>query len=269
MQENEVVDGGEALPSGEPSPAEAEARLLGWRPLEEFDGPEDKFRSAEDFLAEGKRINGFLRKDLDKLRNEVSRRDQDIAELKQTLSEFAAFHRETEKKAYERAKAELLAAKKDAIREGDGDKVVELEEKMEQLRELDPGKLAPKAPPPQVDPVFAGWVNENKWFAENAKLRVVANGYGELLRQEAPGLVGRPFLDEVKRRVAEDFPAAFGNQERNRPAAVAGSGETRERSSGKRGYNDLPPDARTMCDKFVKQGLVASRDQYVKEYFGE
>lgn len=265
-QESEVTTAAEPQT---PSPAEAEARLLGWKPLEEFDGPEEKFKPAEEFLAEGKRINGFLRKDLDKLRDQLTRRDHDIAELKQTIAEFAAFHRETEKKAYERAKAELLAAKKDAIREGDGDRVVEIEEKIEQLREVKPvtGTIPP---PPQVDPVFAGWVDENKWFAENQKLRAVANSYGELLRQEQPGLVGRPFLDEVRRRVSEDFPAAFGNPERSRPSAVAGSGEARSGTAGgKRSFSELPADAKAQCEKFVKQGLVASREQYVKDYFGE
>ena len=35
-----------------------------------------------------------------------------------------------------------------------------------------------------------------------------------------------------------------------------------------KGFRDLPPEAQAACQKFEKQGLV-TRDQYLKEYFGE
>jgi hypothetical protein len=36
----------------------------------------------------------------------------------------------------------------------------------------------------------------------------------------------------------------------------------------KKGYIDLPAEARAACDKFVAQKLM-SRDQYLSDYFGE
>ena len=38
-----------------PDPAEAEARLIGWRPREEYTGPEERWKTAEEFLEEGDR----------------------------------------------------------------------------------------------------------------------------------------------------------------------------------------------------------------------
>ena len=259
----------EAPQGGEPDQAaavEAEAKLFGWNP--DYEGPGK--RSAEEFLEEGKRINGFLRKDLDKLRAEIGKRDATIGELQQSMQEFAAFHQETEKKAYERAVRELKEERKAALREGDGERVVDIEDRIEQLEEAAPQQRAPaaKTPSPTADPVWQGWVAENKWFTENAKLRAVSNGYGDLVRAEFPELTGRQFLDEVKRRVAEDFPEAFSNSERRRASPVGGAGEQRGGAGGK-SYASLPPEAKAACDKFVKQGWIASREQYVKEYFGE
>ena len=249
--------------------SETEARLFGWKPAEEFDGPQERWKPAEEFLEEGKRINGFLRKDMDKLRAELAKRDQSIAELQGTMREFAAFHQETEKKAYERAVKELRDERKEALRDGDGAKVVEIEERIEELQEAAP---APKPTPraaATADPVWQAWVADNPWFTEKPKLRAVSNAYGDLIRAEQPDLVGRPFLEEVKRRVAEDFPESFSNGERTRPSAVGASGESRGSAGGAKSYAALPPEAKAACDKFVKQGLVKSREQYVKDYFGE
>lgn len=262
--------------SSEPSPAEAEARLYGWRPKDEFHGPEDKWRTAEDFLEEGKRINGFLRKDLDKLRAQLAEKDSRIAEIQQTVAEFARFHEETEARSYQRALKELKAARAEALRENDGATVVEIEGQIESLEEARAAAKPPVAKPaqqtPGPDPIWTGWLAENSWFQENPKARAVANGYSELLRAEAPDLVGRAFLDEVKLRVQTDFPELFSNGNRARAAAVSSSGESRGAgASGTRGktYSDLPADAKAMCDKFVSQKLVKDRETYVREYFEE
>jgi hypothetical protein len=248
---------------------EKEAQLLGWIPQEEFKGPPEKWRPAEEFLEEGKRINGFLRKDMDKLRAELAKRDGTVAEMQRTMREFASFHQQTEQKAYERALRALKDERKEALREGDGAKVVEIEDQMDQLAEAAPQvrEQAPAAKaPPTEDPVWVAWVGENAWFRDNVKLRAISNGYGDIVRAENPTLVGRPFLEEVKRRVQEDFPEHFQNGERKKAAAVGGSGESR--GTGGKGYASLPQEAKDACDRFVKQGLVPSREAYVKDYFG-
>ena len=60
--------------------------MFGWRPQEEWTGPAERWRTAEEFLEEGKRINGFLRKDMATLRAEIGRRDQAIAEMRQLVA---------------------------------------------------------------------------------------------------------------------------------------------------------------------------------------
>lgn len=255
------------------SPAEAEARLLGWKPLEEFNGPAERWRDAEAFLEKGKQINGFLRKDFEKLRKELEARDNRIAALEGNIREFAEYHQETEARAYQRAIASLREERKAALRESDGARVVEIEEQLDELTEASKKQLAPRAiaprDPTQPDPAFVAWVDDNPWYKENRTLRALVHDYAEELKQREPTLIGTAFLNKVKQAVQAEHPELFDNSERRRPSAVAGGEDTR-RPSGGRGktYADLPLEARIACDKFVKQGYL-TKEAYVRDYFGD
>ena len=249
--------------SATPDPAEAEARLVGWQPREEFKGPEEKWKPAAEFLEKGKQINGFMRKDLEKLRGELSRRDATLAELQQTITEFAAFHQETETRAYERARKELQAERAEAISAADGEKVVETEER---LRELDAARKAPPAKAaPQADPIFTAWVAENAWYRDNRRARAMCEGLAEEVRATNPELFGREFLDEVKQQLMEEAPQFFKNARREEPPLVGASGDRRPGGAGKKTYADLPAEAKAACDKFVAQKLL-TREQYLADY---
>lgn len=255
------------------SPAEAEARLLGWKPLEEFNGPPERWRDAEAFLEKGKQINGFLRKDFDKLRKELELRDQRIAALEGNIREFAEYHRETEARAYKRAIASLQEERKAALRESDGERVVAIEEQLDELKEASQKQLAPRALAPrdtaQPDPAFVTWVDANPWYKDNRTLRALVHDYAEEVKRQDPALVGTAFLDRVKQLVQSEHPELFDSPERRRPSAVSSGDDTR-RPAGSRGktYADMPLEARIACDKFVKQGYL-TRETYVKDYFGD
>jgi hypothetical protein len=46
------------------------------------------------------------------------------------------------------------------------------------------------------------------------------------------------------------------------PGGNRGNGGPR----GAKTFADLPPNAKAMCDKWVKQGLIKTREDYVKAY---
>src|SRR6266404_9921448 len=52
--------------------AEIDARRQGWRPLEEFKGPEKAWVDAETFLARGTEIRSFTKAENEKLRRELA-----------------------------------------------------------------------------------------------------------------------------------------------------------------------------------------------------
>ena len=61
-----------------------------------------------------------------------------------------------------------------------------------------------------IDPSLQLWLDRNNWFGEDRRMTSIANGIGESLRLEFPGLKGQPFLDKLDEVLVEEFPNKFG-----------------------------------------------------------
>ena len=239
----------------------AEAKRQGWVPQDEYNGPEDRWVDADTFVKKGKEINALLRKDNEFLKREVS-------EMKTTMMEFKKFHADTEKRAYERAMLDLREQKKEAINTGDGDKVLQIDDAIDELKIARAQEKVEVRPSNQPDPTFVQWNEDNPWFGKDTELTEEANLIGEVIKKRQPTLIGSDFLEEVTKRVKKAYPEKFTNTNRNRPSAVEGTTAPRASSKGGKGYNDLPPEAKQACQKFEKSGLL-TREASLKEYFGE
>ena len=240
-----------------------EAKRQGWVPQEEYDGPSEKWVDAETFVKKGKEINALLRKDNEFLKREIS-------EMKSTMMEFKKFSADNEKRAYERALSELREQKKQAVSQGDGDKLLEVDDAIEELKEQRAREFQEaKKTTNQIDPSFVEWNDENKWFGKDTELTEEANLIGETIKRRQPTLIGREFLDEVTKRVKKMYPEKFTNANRDKPSPVeATTGNKMSAKSGKHSFNDLPPEAKSACIKFEKQKLL-TREEYIKDFFGE
>ena len=237
-----------------------EAKRQGWVPQEDYSGPEDKWVDADTFVKKGKEINALLRKDNDFLKREV-------AEMKSTMMEFKKFHAETEKRAYERAMSDLRDQKKEAISTGDGDKVLQIDDAIDELKQ---SRQTEKVAHPvnQPDATFIQWSEDNKWYTSDAQLKTEADMIGEVIKRQNPTLIGEAFLNEVTTRVKRMYPEKFTNSNRSRPSPVEGTTAPKATGKNGKGFNDLPPEAKAACQKFEKSNLL-TREQYLKEYFGE
>ena len=71
--------------------------------------------------------------------------------------------------------------------------------------------------------------------------------------------------EAVRAKFEDAYPDEFGAQPRQRRSPVDGGGSA-PRSKGGRTFNDLPPEAQRMCDKWVANGLIKDRETYVKSY---
>ena len=76
------------------------------------------------------------------------------------------------------------------------------------------------------------------------------------------------FLNEVTTRVKRMYPEKFNNVNRTKPSPVEGNSPAGVGKKGGKSFNDLPAEAKEACLKFEKTKLL-TREQYVKEYFGE
>ena len=260
---------------------EKEARLFGWVPKEEFRGSETDWVDADVFVKRGKEINPILRKNNELLMKKLDEKAKEIDSIKASVEEFKKFQKESfERKSaeYEVQIAQLKTQKREAIAAGDGDKVVDIDDQIDSLKEAqkEAKKEAEKKPeePKQTeaqvsvpdDPELQSWLGRNQWFGEDLEMTDVANGLGSTVRKQFPHLTGRAFLDKLDEKIVEYFPhKVLGNKAKG--SAVDTTGNVRGgTSSGKKSYDNLPADAKEACDRFIANGWIKSKQEYVDSY---
>ena len=277
MSENDTSNN--AQPSAE---VLHEAESQGWVPKERFRGNESDWVDAETFVKRGREILPILRKNNENLIKDLNQAKEQLKEFKEAAEEFKKFQREAyERKAaeYERRIQEIKESRAQAISDGDGQKVNALDDALDEAKEdLKEAKQAAREaekptasndPTPnetKVDPVLQSWLDKNTWFGEDRRMTSIANGIGENLRLENPGLKGEAFLEKLDEVLAEEFPNRFGKKTPNSSRVESGSGrQSRGSSSNAQSYDNLPAEAKAACDRFVKQKLM-TREQYLADY---
>lgn len=243
-----------------------EARDMGWVPLEEFRGDGSKWRSADEFVERGREILPILRKNNAELLKDKQKMQREIAEMRETFEEFKEYRKADKDRAYKQALEDLKSRKVEAIEAGNGELVVEIDEAISEIKEEAAKPIIVKEVKvePQVDPILQDWLADNEWFEKIPSLQYAANAAGAEILEQEPGLKGRKFLDKVAEKVKERYPEKFSNP-RTTPAAVEGSQGGNRGGSKKKTYESLPADAKSACDRYVKQGLM-TREEYVRDY---
>lgn len=238
--------------SPEQSPAELEAREQGWVPKDEFDTASGrKWYDAEEFLRRGE------------LFGKIESQNKELKSIRATLDQFKNHHKKVQETAYKKALADLRAAKKDALIEGDPDKVIEVDEQIQEVREQQANlERTESAPAPQEEhPVFVNWRNENSWYDNTKKMKLWADARGAELGRE--GYSPPEVLARISKEAREEFPERFTNANRNKPGAV----ESGTQRGGKSATEAYQPSAieKSMARKFVQQGLFKNEQEYYNE----
>jgi hypothetical protein len=279
---------------GDPAPTKAsktpehdyeyEARRKGWKPEGEYTGPEGKWVDAQTFVERGERFTK-------KLEQQIETLNRQVAAFEGTKKQFSKFFDEQMAKR-DREHAEAISAlrvqRSQAIREGDDDLAVELEDRIDATRkqqqtlkdeaaaaaEVKTEELDGNTKLPTDDPVLKEWIDEgNAWFRDDEVLAKHAIEVGRVLRKDGEKAIGRAFLEKVKEQVQSDFPRRFkaleGSGQRNSPTEGSGQGGTG--ATNKSGYNgkterDLPPEDLAMMRQFIRDGLY-TKEAFLKSYF--
>jgi len=253
-----------------------EAESQGWVPKERFRGNESDWVDADTFVKRGREILPILRKNNENLIKDLNATKEQLREFREAAEEFKKFQRESyERKAreYETRIQEIKSSRAQAISDGDGEKVNALDDALDAAKdELKEAKQAAreqeKAPEPKattIEPGLQAWLDKNTWFGQDKRMTGIVNGIGESLRLEFPTLKGEAFLEKLDEVLAEEFPSKFGKKQAPTSRVESGAGRQGRGGSNAQSYDNLPPDAKAACDKFVKQKLM-TREQYVAEF---
>lgn len=234
---------------------EAEAREHGWVPKDKWRGDPNEWTDAETFVKLGERAPAELRRDVRVLTNQID-------ELKRTVQEFDGWRTKAEERAYKRALDDVRREMREAASEADMERFQAAERRFEQLQDEAPAKQPSKAAQPS-DPAFDTWHEKNQWYGDDLGATAFADQVGAVAAQR--GLRGMDLYRAVEKEVRRTYPDLFKNPRRDQPAAVEGGNGMAKPGRSRRSYENLPPDAKQACDRFVKAGIM-TREEYVRDY---
>ena len=240
---------------------ESLASELGWKPKDDFQGHEDDYVDAATYIRRSKDIQDGLRQHLKDNKKKLSSLERGLDDLR--VHNERVFKAELRKQK-EEIKA-LKAQRREAIEEGDVERVEEIEEKMENLaREESSDEPEYELDPEQYE-VFSSWLKDNAWYhLENVtEGNKALSEYADKLA-DSPEYQAMPYnlrLRKVTSKVMEMFPEEFpGNGKQKKPASNAV--EAPSLKGGKRKYSarDLSPDQKAIMRNFVRNGIMKEQE---------
>lgn len=249
---SEVLEGqDEQQEDNTPQVSEVEQRALdmGWRPKEEFDGSDDEFIDAKEFV----RRRPLFEK--------IEGQGREIKNMRKALEAWKQHYTQVEKTSVEKALAQLKAARKEAVSNADGDKYDALDDEIKaaeqniaQIKQLEQAQIPQEQ---QIPPEFANWQNRNRWYTETKYMRTWADDFGTELAKQ--GLEPATVLKRVEEAVKKEFPDKFRNS--NKQSAPDMDSGTARRTVAKTDDFELSP-----MEEKIMNDLVRTKQMTRKEY---
>lgn len=249
--ENSNHDEGTLIP-GEASPVQEEALSQGWVPKDEYEGDPDRWVDAGEFVRRGE------------LFRKIESQSKELKDVRKALSELAKHNSKIREVEYARAIEGLKAQKKEALSEGDADRVVDLDDKIDLVKDQQKqfhSQQVQEAIPQEVHPELKNWINDNGWYETNKAMRGWADARGTELAEE--GKSPREVLKALEKEVKDRFKEKFRNPNRDKPGAVEGAVSTR---TARGSDNDIElSDVEKTIMKTLVDGNHLTKDEYMKQ----
>ena len=264
MSDEQIIDAPDVdSPEAGGNDVETQAREQGWAPLEEYKGDPKRWRSAEEFLEFGERVNPIIKKQRDEYKADLKAMEAKFEKQQEHVSKLLEFRSKQEQERYEGELSYLKTQLRDARRAGEDETVEVIEEKLDELKGNAPIKYeVEKAPEQHSDNTveFQEWRSKNDtWFEKDDKATMYALGLANKMVTEKTTLRGEAFFNEISRKVKSEFPSLFSPKRGMVEASSNGGSRPAPRAS----YERLPQEAKDACDDYVNAKL-GTREDYIK-----
>lgn len=252
----------EVTPQEEPQQEERElteteqkAKELGWDP--NFEGDDNKTaKTAEQFL------------ELQPLYDDLRKKNRELKKYREEIDALKDSHKMIAKRTYDRARQDLQKEKKQAVEEGEGDKVVEIDDK---IGELDKEYSEQEQKTAQqndagMQEAFQEWLKSNPWYENDPDLKETADAIGAKLQNDNPEVVKDPeqFLSQVTDKIKKVSPDKFSKKRTTPVEGDKGGGNSKKKHS----IRSLPEEDQKVAKRIVDSGVMSEED-YVRQYNGE
>jgi hypothetical protein len=249
------------------------ASQVGWIPEDQYRGPKEKWRSAEDFLRAGAEISR-------EFKSRIQEKDREFAERARRAEKMAEVALERQKKQLEdhyKAQLRYAASQGDletySAVEKARDKAIESFE-----QETAPVRAAPEPQNPQHPPEVVDFMTRNSWFNRDPVMTGAAVALcGELTEQYGEKVPLSAIMAMVENQIREEFPHKIAGRTNSEPPKgpprVEG-GQRAIKTSVKKGWDHLPAEAKQAGKKFIDQGIFGddpakARQLYADDYWSD
>lgn len=256
--EQDVVEGLDAsqeVPAKTAGPTiEERAMQMGWRPKEEFQGEEDDFIDAKEFVRR------------QPLFEKIEHTGKQLKAVTKALEALKVHYTRVEQTAVEKAITALKAARKEAMSDGDGERFELIDEEIKKA-EAQHAQIKQIQDTPIVEetvehPEWKAFQSRNPWYNTTGYMRKYADEVGAQLAQS--GMSPPEVLKEVEKAVRKEFPTKFVNPNKQEAPDL-----DKPRSgvpSAKRGADEgkLSDNQRKIMNDLVRQGVL-TKEEYIAD----
>lgn len=246
---------------------EEQAMDKGWRPREEWDGEPDLWVDAGEFIRRGELMDR-ISDQTKQLRGAQS----EIESLKKDFKSIVEHNKKIAAKEYEKAMRDLKAQKAEAIEDGEAKKVIEIDDRIDELKEArreldsDNSDEVPNTPNnQQLPPEVIQWKSENPWYEQDLAMQGAAEAYAADYIYNNPQDQGNleKILGYVTAKIKTEFPDRVGGK-RTRPSATTDTtkGGTKPTKGGKTKYTvrHLNEEQRSVAKRFADSGVMTMQE---------
>lgn len=229
------------------------ATLQGWTDKDSYKGEPERWKTAKQFVEDGNKHATILKERNKRLVDQVS-------ELQSTMTQLVEDQGKQKEKAVKKAIDELKIQKAEAINESDGEKVNQIDEEIDRLKE----ESKPEAPANNAE--FNTWLAENNWYETDLELKGEANMLAKAYIDAGSFKTMQEVYKAVTRKIKREFPDRFENPNKKEPSAMSEGSHTKTSSKAGKSYSDLPGDAKKACDRFIKTIPNFTVEKYLETY---
>jgi len=197
------------------SAIEIKAIEQGWIPKEDFDGDVSEFIDAPEFVRRGE------------LFGKIEKQSKELKAVRQALDALSKHHTKVKEMEYERALKTLKDARRQATMEGDHERALTLEDKIDEVKAekeaiVQESRQTQVQEPDTYTPEFENWVSRNEWYESNRLMRKAADALGKELYEEG-GRSPSEVLVLVEKEIRKEFAHKFAGPGAQRRTPVEGS----------------------------------------------
>lgn len=261
--EGESAEEKETEASEELSPKEIMrlASQRGWMPRKYFKGDPDNFIEPEQYLERAENEMPILKATLRKI-------ERDNKDLRGLMKRLVQLNNAQTAQAVKKVVSELKGKRDEAISNADVDGAKKYDDEIDEVKasaQKENGQDTEARVANAPDPEAVAWAEKNPWFKTDAKMRAYVYGVWEEIEMNPLNaeMGTKDKLRIVLKDVKSRFPEKFSNPRRREAATVEGGTGTVKPKG--RSFDDLPADAKEVCNDLVRQKIL-SKAEYVKSY---